>query len=548
MLKPVPPWTWDVPLSDGPPPAIFGGGSFWAKMVSWVPEFQRNWLELEALVFYKTVVEELLNTETTNVGRTTNPTIGGFTTSIRDAQDFFHAGVPVFLVRRKDTVRGPMRIDSVDRLRTPESQGIELAPYNHIPYPIVFEGSPMIRLHYESQRHFFRDRHLPTLVGVVNHHSYTGHASSSSTTATPTLRPYGKSLYLLTSSYITSHSFVERPSSSSSKPPVVKKFIQYDPPYYSLMPTAIPTWERALKATKLPVRTVEESKGHVVKTPFPDPVLFLQFDHKRNVIHFNNWIYSRPGFQWLNSRKRLPPLALSRKFWKVLLFQGVATGHNVPGAKGSTLATIEEWVKPLGLSFRGDGTLLCEGVPLAAASPVARWGSQPLQLLDGAFPSGTIVTEVLWELSELNFRWSLVELDSQLFRPTVINKDKDAIMDALNDRYYTLCTIFGGDDCGLYPLAYIRPLPQSPFGLNHDDLAIRAEFLHRLARLVFDWNLPLTPVLAQWKREPSSVLVVELEAHLFEYICQKYADKFGAFLSVPRRVPVHVDSAASSST
>lgn len=38
MLKPVPPWTWDVPLSDGPPPAIFGGGSFWAKMVSWVPE------------------------------------------------------------------------------------------------------------------------------------------------------------------------------------------------------------------------------------------------------------------------------------------------------------------------------------------------------------------------------------------------------------------------------------------------------------------------------------------------------------------------------
>ena len=51
--------------------------------------------------------------------------MGGFTSSINKAQDCFHASIPVFFVRLKAAMVGPMHIDKVVPLHMAESCGIK---------------------------------------------------------------------------------------------------------------------------------------------------------------------------------------------------------------------------------------------------------------------------------------------------------------------------------------------------------------------------------------------------------------------------------------
>ena len=293
------------------------------------------------------------------------------------------------------------------------------------------------------------------------------------------------------------------------------------------MPAAIPSWERALSSTRLPRRGRQDMKA--VTSPFPPADLLLKYDLLKNVRHFNNWMLSRSGIQWLNSRPGYPPLAQTYKVWKELLWTGFATGD--PDAiRGKKKEKVEAWIKPLGLSFSEDGILLCGGNPVTAGPPVPRWRSQPLQLYPDRLPEGSGVTEVLWELTELNFRCCLYKVDSFYFQ-IGMNLEKAARrMDQLGRLW--------GDEPRSNHLSYIRPFPDSDFGLSHSDPEERAKFLRRLADLVCDWRRPLTPVLAQWKKYPSSVLMTELEVDVFLYVCQAYADAFDTLPTVPRRVPV----------
>ena len=137
-----------------------------------VTEFQRVWLELDALHLYITRVTKELNTRT-SAPQNPRKTMGGFTSSINEAQDCFHAGIPVFFVRPKAAMVGPMRIDKVVPLCTPESCGIKQEPYTGIPFPLIFEGSPQVKQHYESQLYFLRNRHLPELMVHYNRPSQT---------------------------------------------------------------------------------------------------------------------------------------------------------------------------------------------------------------------------------------------------------------------------------------------------------------------------------------------------------------------------------------
>ena len=268
-----------------------------------------------------------------------------------------------------------------------------------------------------------------------------------------------------------------------------------------------------------------------VMTPFPPADLLVKYDLAKNVRHFNNWMLSRSGIQWLNSRPGYPPLAQTYKLWKELLWTGFTTG-DPDTIRGKRRAKVEGWLKPLGLSFSKDSVLLCGGYPVTPSLLVPRWRSEPLQLHADKLPEGSVVTEVLWELTELNFHNCLYELDCHYF-PIGMDLEKAA-------RRFDQLGRLWGDEPSSNQLSYVRPFPTSDFGLSHSDPDVRAKYLGRLAHLACDWRRPLTPLLAKWKKDPSSVLMTELEVDVFQYVCQAYADAFDALPSVPRRVPVVV--------
>jgi hypothetical protein len=124
-----------------------------------VTEFQRLWLEVEAFHRFVTRVRTDLWTKTKPPSGTWK-SIGAFTSSEKEAQDCFNAGVPIFLVRPKTKFRGSFRIDSIVPLRTPESEVVETLQPN-IQHPVIYKGDPMSISHNEAQVLWLRNRHLP---------------------------------------------------------------------------------------------------------------------------------------------------------------------------------------------------------------------------------------------------------------------------------------------------------------------------------------------------------------------------------------------------
>ena len=137
-----------------------------------VTEFQHIWLELDALHLYITWVTKELNT---HMSAPKNPwkTMGGFTSSINEAQDCFHAGILVIFICLKVAMVGPIHINKVVPFHTAESCGIKQEPYTGIPFPLIFEGSLQVKQHYESQLYFLRNRHLPEVMVHYNSPSQT---------------------------------------------------------------------------------------------------------------------------------------------------------------------------------------------------------------------------------------------------------------------------------------------------------------------------------------------------------------------------------------
>lgn len=157
-----------------------------------VIEFQRSWLELQAVHLWVTRVRnDLMNK--TEPPRNTWRTIGGFTTNIKEVQDCMNAGVPVFFVRPQSAVKGPMRIDNVVPLTMPQSQVVETLDPNR--QTIIFNGDPMLAEHHQRQLGWLRNRHLPQIMitnsfdsAEQDRSASTGTRSGSSSAGTTSTR------------------------------------------------------------------------------------------------------------------------------------------------------------------------------------------------------------------------------------------------------------------------------------------------------------------------------------------------------------------------
>jgi hypothetical protein len=108
------------------------------QMVFSVRDIQRCWLEITAILDYMTIYKPRMDSAV--VGAEPSPvadTIGVFTSEVRVAQDFFHAGLPCWLIRPASD-RGGVNILKAIRLMSPSDYLVlEQHRFN---YPPVFVG------------------------------------------------------------------------------------------------------------------------------------------------------------------------------------------------------------------------------------------------------------------------------------------------------------------------------------------------------------------------------------------------------------------------
>ena len=274
----------------------------------------------------------------------------------------------------------------------------------------------------------------------------------------------------------------------------------------------------------------------VSKTILPPAELLLKGDMVKRATCFNNWILSRPGIQWMQSRPSLPPTPLPMKFWRELIFTGFASGLSGQ-IQGQKRETVQRMIQDYGLDFTVDGVLCVKGnsarITPFPKGEMTTWRNQRVYLNPKAPPSGSITTEILWEMSWINFRFDLFRLDSLMLVPGEKNDEN-----AFSARFLKVWRVLENvEDCEHERLAFVRDFPEADFGITHSDPEVRIIFLHRFAEVVCEWGEALSPTLTKWKRNPSLVSCAELEAGVFEYFCQTFVNFFGVLPSVPRHVP-----------
>ena len=118
-----------------------------------VTEFQRNLLELRAALDYMLIYLPRMHS---NDGYSSvEPRMGCFTTQPLIAQEYYSAGIPVWLIRSLDSISPEIRISQICSMSDPPNElRMDLRPNET--YPVIYRGPPDHPLHYIEQHKFAR--------------------------------------------------------------------------------------------------------------------------------------------------------------------------------------------------------------------------------------------------------------------------------------------------------------------------------------------------------------------------------------------------------
>ena len=156
----------------------------------------------------------------------------------------------------------------------------------------------------------------------------------------------------------------------------------------------------SLASSKTPFFSVKQKQEMeiVSKTIFPLHDLLLNGNSTNSASAFNNWILSRQGIQWLQSRQSFPPTPPRKE----LIYTCFANG-SPKQIKVKKRELVKRMIEPYGLNFTPGG-ILCLKASLVRITPFLKgltttWRNLPLQLFSKFPPGGFIFSKVLWEIA-----------------------------------------------------------------------------------------------------------------------------------------------------
>jgi len=133
-------------------------GKFEEKALE-VIEFQRNFLELRAALDYLIEYFPRMHSQTSRAA-VSSSIMGCFTFSPIITQEFFAAGIPVWLIRSIDSIGTNIAINKIVKVRPPMAESICLGPRPNQNYPVVYRGPSEHPARYIEQHKFSRSRYI----------------------------------------------------------------------------------------------------------------------------------------------------------------------------------------------------------------------------------------------------------------------------------------------------------------------------------------------------------------------------------------------------
>ncbi|TFK61574.1 hypothetical protein BDN72DRAFT_863504 [Pluteus cervinus] len=471
--------------------------------------WQRIYLELLALMDFLEVYLPRMRGQVQYLGHTTAPVMGCFTHKYSHAEMIQRAGIRFWLVRPSEQIASA-RIRTVVSLRCPDNL-IPLEPHKRARW--TYRGSNS-----DSEKNTAIIRELRNILSYPDIFATT--ISPDEANIPPPEPPQPKKVSFRP--YPKQRNRNANQSSGQSSSPVSAspgrdKFAE---PNCGFFPLPIKSWQTALSAVVRPSHSnLKDVWGYML--PEPAGLVAIQnADRQRAMFQF--WLKFRAAFIYQATSTRTGATPNSATFWRKLLGQDFEKSSPQSAASGTKTSKLRDCVQEYIKKCVDNVNLLSTNSSQLALRTMdnvnAVWLGKPFADLDHAD-----LEQVLWELTELNFRFELVALDKWAVVPPKESEAKPADRQSLveacfwNVRRGSLFTV---------------PLSSANKGLADHDWRKRSKYLLALKDLMKSWrgDKPaslLTPDKLRW----GEVGVLELEEDLAKFYTQ-------SFFNYARRAPI----------
>jgi hypothetical protein len=268
------------------------------------------------------------------------------------------------------------------------------------------------------------------------------------------------------------------------------------------MPLPIPAWRDALKA----VNRDETPASYHTRYLFPEATLFASTNEARRAKFFATWNVFRPAciLRVFSADSLASPL--SGQQWRDFLLDGLLARSQEPSLvrqREQVKAIFADALDELQIDLCPPPASHCPTVPVDEAQ------------------------KILWELTELNFRFELLALDGHASGSS-----------SHRDEYARQAMVL---KCFDVPSLVATDVQQANSGLRARDWQERLPFLLALRALMRDWDgLKPTPLLLPDLASLNmytEVEVQQLEDHIARFYTQTFYRLFGRAAVIPTRLP-----------
>lgn len=288
-----------------------------------------------------------------------------------------------------------------------------------------------------------------------------------------------------------------------------------------LLPPAIPSWRTALENyDPLTARfryneLVPSDLGYV----FPEPALFLSMQSPdRQKAFFSTWLKYRSAFIYRVSSGSFDVQPMPNKVWRTVLSGDfTAKARELNGAPPTRSRKLKETADDF-----LQGCLNAEGVTVDVPDDngvlPAKWNGKDFSEL-----GNQEYEQILWELSELNFRFELMALDSRATTEPEHSPRQELISDCFPRSKV-------GESLLVVDLACVN------HGLAALSWTARSVYVLALQKVMSSWRGDLPPIIKKVKYAWTIEEGAELEQTITKLYCATFYEYFRRAPIVPRRL------------